>query len=203
MRSSYANLTRYSHVCYTRHTFSLRAISITKIKYDSNLVLQDEFSHISHPEKASSWCTLSTTNRKNANCGILMKTWHVTRPLKLVDKICKYEIDPASTVEDTERGRFDLQTDGRTYGRTYGQTGGQSETRIPPSTPRWYEMYHVYFSFNPCTCDVCCVKVVYKNSHIRHSRAGRALLCWMQECGRLRVQLRSAVQAPIHSVACA
>ena len=39
------------------------------------------------------------------------------------------------------------------------------------------------------------------NSHIRHSRAGRALLRWRKECGRLWVQLVSGVQAPIHSVA--
>ena len=39
------------------------------------------------------------------------------------------------------------------------------------------------------------------NSHIRHSRAGHALLRWRKECGRLWVQLASAVQAPIHSVA--
>ena len=37
----------------------------------------------------------------------------------------------------------------------------------------------------------------YFNSHIRHSRAGRALLRWRKECGRLWVQLASAVQAPI------
>ena len=39
------------------------------------------------------------------------------------------------------------------------------------------------------------------NSHIRHSRAGRALLRWRKECGRIWVQLASAAQAPIHSVA--
>ena len=39
------------------------------------------------------------------------------------------------------------------------------------------------------------------NSHIRHSRACRALLRWRKECGRLWVQLASAVQAPMHSVA--
>ena len=40
--------------------------------------------------------------------------------------MCKYEMDPASTVEDTERTRFCLQMDGR--------TDGQGETSIPPST---------------------------------------------------------------------
>ena len=43
---------------------------------------------------------------------------------------------------------------------------------------------------------------LYKiNSHIRHSRAGRALLRWRKECGWLWVQLASAVQPPIHNVA--
>ena len=41
----------------------------------------------------------------------------------------------------------------------------------------------------------------YVNSHIRHSRSGRALLRWRKVCGRLWVQLTSAVQAPMHSVA--
>ena len=40
------------------------------------------------------------------------------------------------------------------------------------------------------------------NSHIWYSRSGRALLCWRNECGRLWVILGSAMQAPIHSVAC-
>ena len=39
----------------------------------------------------------------------------------LVDKMCKYEMDPASIVEDTERI---LSTD--------GQTDGQGETSISP-----------------------------------------------------------------------
>ena len=36
--------------------------------------------------------------------------------LKLVDKMCKYEMDPVSIVE--EQTSFSLQTDRRTYGRT-------------------------------------------------------------------------------------
>ena len=46
--------------------------------------------------------------------------------MKLVDKICKYKMDPASTVEDTKRTWFGLQTVGR--------TDRESETSIPPST---------------------------------------------------------------------
>ena len=44
-------------------------------------------------------------------------------------------------------------------------------------------------------------EICSRNSHIRHSRAGRALLCWKKEWGRLWVQLASAVQVPMHSVA--
>ena len=44
-------------------------------------------------------------------------------------------------------------------------------------------------------------EVIPANSHIRHSRADRALLRWRKECGRLWVQLASAVKAPMHSVA--
>ena len=34
------------------------------------------------------------------------KTLHATHPLKLLDEECKYEMDPESNVEDTERTRF-------------------------------------------------------------------------------------------------
>ena len=33
---------------------------------------------------------------------------------KLVDKMCKYKMDPVNIVEDTEKTRFCPQTDGRT-----------------------------------------------------------------------------------------
>ena len=42
--------------------------------------------------------------------------------------MCKYEMDPMSIVEDTERTQFCPQTDRRTD----GQTDGQGETSIPP-----------------------------------------------------------------------
>ena len=41
-----------------------------------------------------------------------------THLLELLDKMCKYETDPMSIVEDTERTRFCPQTDGRTDGQT-------------------------------------------------------------------------------------
>ena len=44
----------------------------------------------------------------------------------------KYEMDPMSIVEDTERTRFCPQTDRRTDGRTDRRTDGQGDTSIPP-----------------------------------------------------------------------
>ena len=63
-----------------------------------------------------------------SNFKIFQETQHATHLLKLVDKMCKYEMDPTSIVEDTERTRFCPQTDRRTD----GQTDGRRETSIPP-----------------------------------------------------------------------
>ena len=49
---------------------------------------------------------------------------HATHLLKLLDNMCKYEMDPMSIIEDTERTRFGPQTDRR--------TDGQGDTSIPP-----------------------------------------------------------------------
>ena len=49
---------------------------------------------------------------------ILKQTLHATHLLNLLDKMCKYEMDPTSIVEDTELTRFCPQTDRRTYGQT-------------------------------------------------------------------------------------
>ena len=43
----------------------------------------------------------------------MKQTLHKTHLLKLLDKMCKYEMDPASIVEDTERTWFCPQTDRR------------------------------------------------------------------------------------------
>ena len=51
--------------------------------------------------------------------------------MKLVDKMCKYEMDPAIIVEDTERTRFCPQTNRR--------MDGQSKTSIPLSLKRGYD----------------------------------------------------------------
>ena len=59
-----------------------------------------------------------------SNLGILKQTLHTTNLLQLLDKMCKYEMDPTRIVEDTEQTRFCPQTD--------RQTDGQGETSIPP-----------------------------------------------------------------------
>ena len=48
----------------------------------------------------------------------------MTHLLKLLDKVCKYEMDPASNEEDTGRTQFCPQMD--------KQTDGHGETSIPP-----------------------------------------------------------------------
>ena len=63
---------------------------------------------------------------KISNFWILKWALHATHLLKLLDKMCKYEMDPMSILEDTERTRFYPQTDRRTDGRTDRRT-------------RWYQ----------------------------------------------------------------
>ena len=55
---------------------------------------------------------------KISNLAILKQTLHATHILKLLDTICKYEMDPTRIVEDTERTRFCPQTDRRTDKQT-------------------------------------------------------------------------------------
>ena len=57
-------------------------------------------------------------------------TLHATHLLKLLDKMCKYEMDLVSIVEDTEQTRFSPQTDRRTDGRTDRRRDRQDETSI-------------------------------------------------------------------------
>ena len=73
---------------------------------------------------------------------ILKQALHATHLLKLLDKMCKYEMDPMSIVEDTERTRFCPQTDRRTDGRTDRRTDGQGDTSIPPYQLRWSVGYN-------------------------------------------------------------
>ena len=50
---------------------------------------------------------------------ILTETLHVTHLLKLLDKMCKYEMDPTSILEDTEWTWFFPQKDRRTRWNQY------------------------------------------------------------------------------------
>ena len=59
---------------------------------------------------------------KNSNFKILYETVHTIHLLKLLDKMCKYEMDPTRTVGVTEQTRDAGWTDGRMDGQTDGQT---------------------------------------------------------------------------------
>ena len=81
---------------------------------------------------------VKVTNLKNSpKFQIFKRALHATHLLKLLDKMCKYEMDPMSIVEDTERTRFCPQTD--------RWTDGLGDTSIPPFQLRWsggYKNYH-------------------------------------------------------------
>ena len=62
------------------------------------------------------------------------KKIHATYLLKLLDKMCNYEIDLASIVEDAERTRFCPQTDRRTDKQTDRRTRWNQYT---PFQLRW------------------------------------------------------------------
>ena len=66
---------------------------------------------------------------KISNFWILKRALHTTHHLKLLNKMCKYEMDSMSIVEYTERTRFCPPTDSR--------TDGQGDTSIPPFQLRW------------------------------------------------------------------
>ena len=63
---------------------------------------------------------VKVTNLKNLQTfRILKHTLHTTHLLTLLEKMCKYEMDPMSIVEDKERTRFCPQTDRRTRWNQY------------------------------------------------------------------------------------
>ena len=64
---------------------------------------------------------------------ILKTTLHTTHLLKLLDKVCKYEMDLASIVEDTEQTWFCPQKDRWTDVRTDGHRD-KVKPVYPPST---------------------------------------------------------------------
>ena len=73
---------------------------------------------------------VKVTNLKN----LPKQPLQATHLLKLLDKMCKYEMDLTSIVEDRERTRFCQQTDRR--------ADGQGETRIAPFQLRWSGGYN-------------------------------------------------------------
>ena len=79
---------------------------------------------------------------KITNFWILKQTLHATH-LKLLDKMCKYEMDPTSIVEDTARTRLCPQTDRLTDGQTDGQTRRNQYT---PFQIGWSGGYNVDLS---------------------------------------------------------
>ena len=79
---------------------------------------------------------------KISNFLILKQTLHVTHLLKLLDKMCKYQMDSTSIVEDTGRTRLCPQTDRRTRWNQY-----------TPFQLRWsgrynYRNVNYWFNFN-------------------------------------------------------
>ena len=73
------------------------------------------------PILLSSSYWIPSQNKTKSHFWILKNTLHATH-LKFPDKMCKYKMDPASIVEDTERTRFCPQTDRQTDRQTEGQT---------------------------------------------------------------------------------
>ena len=72
------------------------------------------------------------------NFWISKRALHATHLLKLLDKMCKYAMDPMSIVEDTERTRFCPQTDRRTDGQMDRRTGWYQYTPLSTSLKRGY-----------------------------------------------------------------
>ena len=91
---------------------------------------------------------------KISNFLILKRALHESHLLKLLDKICKYEIDPMSIVEDTEWTRFCPQTDRRT--RWYQYT---------PFQLRWSGGYNNLPSDDQSTQMMICILGEVANHH--------------------------------------
>ena len=86
---------------------------------------------IPNEKKTKSKLQILKKNSKITNVWILKQTLHATHIVKLLDKMCKYEMDPTSIVEDTERTRFCPQTD------------RQGETSIPHFQLRWVQKFRI------------------------------------------------------------
>ena len=67
---------------------------------------------------------------KISNFGILQNLLQAPHLLELLDKMCKYEMDPANIVEVTEWTWFCPQTDGQMDRQTDRQMDGRHETSV-------------------------------------------------------------------------
>ena len=69
-------------------------------------------------------------------------------PSDVTDKMCKYEMDPASIVEDTERTRFCSKTEKWTDLQTERQTDGETDKVKPvyPTSPSLSRAYNNHYS---------------------------------------------------------
>ena len=77
---------------------------------------------------------IPSQNKTGSKLQILKQTLHATNLLKLLNKMCKYELDLTSIVEDTERTWFCPQTDRRKDGQTDRQTDRQTD-KVKPVYP--------------------------------------------------------------------
>ena len=85
---------------------------------------------------------------KISNFWILKWALHATHLLKLLDKMCKYEMDPMSILEDTERTQFCPQTDRRTRWYQYTPyqlrwSGGYNKNSHQDITAIFYTLMHI------------------------------------------------------------
>ena len=74
-----------------------------------------------------------------------LETWHATHLLKLLNKMCKYKLDPASIVEVTEQTWFCPQTDGRTDGWTDGHRPREGRGYKNVSVTNVYLIHKIWF----------------------------------------------------------
>ena len=115
--------------CYLGQTRNLYLVNHPEVStweiwscYNKNSDERNQHSHYMDTRQSERWNFIEIA--KILNFRICHKTQHATHLLKLVDKICKYEMDAVSILDDTLRTRFCPQTD--------RWTDGQGETSVPP-----------------------------------------------------------------------
>ena len=96
---------------------------------------------------------------KISNFWFWKQTLHATH--LLLDKMCKYEMDLMSIVEDTERTWFCPQTDRQTDGRTVRQTRWNQYT---PFQLRWSWGYNHVLTFFVCWITSHLILMFYQRS---------------------------------------